>query len=109
MGTGDASWLQSFRGAKLTAHLRLLMWVRTEYGYLPVFIYGLFKGSASSSDHVASHYVVGCEVWNGNKVERSKLQPETSSCHFQFLGVTEEHDDKTQAVSAWNLPNIQQY
>jgi len=62
MGIGDASWWQSIRGVKLTAHLRLLMGVRIEYSYLPVFIYGLFKGTASSSDYVASHCMVGSEL-----------------------------------------------
>jgi len=50
MGTGDSTWWQSIRGVKLTAHPRLLMEVITEYSYLPIFIYDLFKSLASSSD-----------------------------------------------------------
>ena len=62
MGTEDSSWWQSIRGVKLTAHLRLLMGVRIEYRYLPIIIYGLPKGPASSSDYVASHCMVDNEL-----------------------------------------------
>lgn len=41
MSTGDSSWWQNIEGVKLTAHPRLLMGVRIEYSYLPIFIYGL--------------------------------------------------------------------
>jgi hypothetical protein len=62
MGTGDSSWWQRIRRVKLTAHLRLLMGVRTEYSYLPTSIYGLFKDPASSPDYVATHCMVGSEL-----------------------------------------------